>query len=74
MLSDIERRVERAIVEKVFPGCAVGVVRENGERTVLPFGRFTYEKGSLVVREDTTYDLASINKSIPTASLALAFI
>lgn len=66
----IRARVERAIREKVFPGCIVGIVRKDGERMLLPFGRFTYEDTSEEVSTDSVYDVASITKSIPTASLA----
>lgn len=72
--SVLEERARRAIEEKVFPGCVVGVVYADGGRTVLPFGNLTYEKDAYFVREDTIYDLASVTKSIPTASLALHFI
>jgi CubicO group peptidase (beta-lactamase class C family) len=57
----------------VFPGCVIGV-SQNGTRTVLPFGHFTYQPDSPVVGKDTVYDCASITKSIPTASLTLAFV
>jgi len=70
MHSEIEKRVERAIAEKVFPGCVIGTVRSDGTREVMPFGNRTYEPGSPKVAEDTVYDVASITKSIPTASLA----
>jgi len=74
MRKEIEARVEKAIAENVFPGCVIGVARANGEREVAPFGHLTYDSDSPVVREDTVYDLASITKSIPVASLALLFI
>lgn len=63
----IRARVERAIEEKVFPGCVIGVVH-NGERTILPCGTID---GHVKVAEKTIYDLASITKSIPVASLAI---
>lgn len=69
----IERAI-RATEERVFPGCVIGVVRKNGERIVLPFGRLSYDDISARVAEDTIYDVASITKSIPTSSLALALI
>lgn len=65
---------ERAIKEKVFPGCVIAWVRTNGERKILPFGRLTYESDSPEVREDTIYDLASVTKVFPTASLALMLL
>ena len=57
----------------MFPGCVVGIVRKGGERKIFPFGHFTYED-SQAVEADSIYDVASITKSIPTASLALMFI
>jgi CubicO group peptidase (beta-lactamase class C family) len=74
MRDEIGERVERAIAERVFPGCVIGTIRANGFREILPFGRFTYEPNSLTVREDSVFDLASVTKSIPVASLALLFI
>ena len=71
MHNEIEARAKQAIEERVFPGCVIGVVRSNGEREVFPFGNLTYERDSPAVRGDTVYDVASITKSIPTASLAL---
>jgi CubicO group peptidase (beta-lactamase class C family) len=71
---EISGAARRAIESKTFPGCVVGYVRKNGERAILPFGNFTYEPNSSLVKEDTIYDVASITKSIPTASLALMLI
>jgi CubicO group peptidase (beta-lactamase class C family) len=73
MPEKIHKRAERAISEKVFPGCEVGVSR-NGTREIFVFGGFTYDAHSPRVTETTAYDLASITKSIPTASLAAIFI
>ncbi len=74
MSSDIKVRVDRAIAGKVFPGCVIGTIRANGTREICPFGRFAYDTDAQAVREDTIYDLASVTKSIPTASLALLLI
>jgi CubicO group peptidase (beta-lactamase class C family) len=73
MLSIIEKRLIRAIQEKVFPGCVVGILAK-GKRTVLPFGRHTYDDASPKMRSDTIFDVASITKAIPTSSLALMLI
>lgn len=67
MPNEIELLAKKAIEEKVFPGCVVGIAR-IGERTILPFGTYAY--GGEEVREDSVYDLASVTKSIPVASLA----
>ncbi len=74
MREEIARRAQKAIVEKVFPGGVIGVVRKDGAREVLPFGNFTYEEDSPPVTEETVYDLASVTKSVPTASLVLRFV
>ena len=74
MRKEIEARVKTAIGAKVFPGCAIGIVRTSGERDIQPFGSSIYGTGGEEVKEDTVYDLASITKSIPTASLALLLI
>ena len=74
MEENIGNRILRAIEEKVFPGCVVGVVKRNGEKLVLPFGQFTCEADSPKIKEDTIFDVASITKSIPTACLALKLV
>jgi len=73
MLEQLSERVQKAINEEVFPGCVIGVVR-NGEREVFPFGALRYDEGIPNVRENTIYDLASVTKSIPVASLAAMFV
>lgn len=72
--NQITIETNKAIQGKVFPGCVIGIINKNGDRQILPFGKFTYDKSSQIVKEDTIYDLASITKSIPTGSLALKFI
>lgn len=74
MHKEIEAQVKQAIQKEVFPGCVIGLVNRAGERTILPFGRLTYEPDSPAVTEDTIYDLASVTKSVPTAPLAAMFI
>ena len=68
----IEVRVRRAIDERVFPGCVIGIIK-SGERLVAPFGKLRYDDAE-VATEETVYDVASVTKSIPTASLALSAI
>lgn len=74
MLQHIGNRINRAIQEKVFPGCVVGIIGRAGAGLVLPFGRQTYDPGSPEMRDETLFDVASITKSIPTSSLALMLI
>lgn len=69
----IKELTEKAIEDKVFPGCSIGVLK-NGERAYIPSGRFTYDDNSEVVKADTIYDVASLTKSLATASALLKLI
>jgi CubicO group peptidase (beta-lactamase class C family) len=69
----IIERAQKAVDERVFPGCVVGAVFADGKRMIVPIGSLAYESGAHEVRAATVYDLASVTKSIPVASLALAF-
>jgi CubicO group peptidase (beta-lactamase class C family) len=62
-----------AVKREIFPGAVVGYIKQ-GKKKILPIGRFTYDDKSMQVTEDTIYDVASISKSIPTASLILQLI
>ncbi len=70
----IRERATKAIADKVFPGCVVGITNKTGERNILPFGNFTYETDASPVLENTVYDTASITKTIPVALIALKFV
>lgn len=62
-----------AISNRTFPGAVVAYV-QGGKRAVLPFGRLTYEPDAPKVNEETVYDVASITKSVATASVILKLI
>jgi CubicO group peptidase (beta-lactamase class C family) len=70
----IRNRLQKAIHEKIFPGCIVGIVRRDGWRKILPSGSFTYEDIPKAIKENSIFDVASITKSIPTSCLALKLI
>ncbi len=70
----VVKRVQKAIAEKVFPGCAVGWVRKNGEQKIIAHGNFTYEAGSRAVKENSMFDIASITKTIPASFSLLSLI
>lgn len=70
----IENRIKQALENRVFPGCVVGIVDRQGKRFVWPFGQCTDEKNSKSILNDSIFDVASITKAIPTASLALKLI
>jgi len=67
-------QIDLRIKEHWFPGCVVGIVWANGERLVVPVGRFTYQPDSAPVTENSIYDVASVTKAIPTACLLLKLV
>lgn len=67
----IHELVLNAAMRRVCPGGVVGYIRDNTVQ-VLPFGHVTYRPDSPPVTKDTLYDLASVTKSIPTASIILS--
>ncbi len=74
MIDVVSERTEKAIEEHIFPGCIIGIVEKNGKRWMLPFGHYTYSRSSKPIIENSIFDVASITKSFPTASLALKLI
>jgi len=74
LAGSILNRLNRAIEQKVFPGCVAGLVARNGERMVLPAGRFIYDNDAPPVVENSIFDIASITKAIPVSCLALRMI
>lgn len=70
----LKNRCEKAIEDRVFPGCVIGVASRGREPQYLALGGYTYDTRSPRVQENTIYDLASITKSIPTASLVSIFV
>ncbi len=74
MKRKLEHIAKKAINEHTFPGCIIGVIKGNGKKTVQSFGTYTYNPNSPQIVEDSIFDVASITKAIPTASLALKAI
>ncbi len=71
MPNSIDTLAERAVTEGVFPGCVIGIVR-TGERVIRAYGTLALNEET--AREDTIYDLASVTKSVPVASLVLKLV
>jgi CubicO group peptidase (beta-lactamase class C family) len=75
--SDLEENLanicQKHIQMQTFPGCQIGYINK-GKTTLMEFGRLTYEHDSRHVSRSTMYDIASITKSIPTASVILKLI
>jgi len=68
MISEqVAELAQGAIGQRIFPGCVVGVI-DNGRREVRAFGAPTYESDARV-DERTIYDVASLTKTIVTATL-----
>ena len=59
--------VQEAIEARIFPGCVLGVSSE-GAHEVRAFGAPTYEGGARVDAH-SIYDVASLTKTIVTATL-----
>jgi CubicO group peptidase (beta-lactamase class C family) len=60
--------LDRAIADHAFPG-GVLAVGYQGELSVHPFGRQTYDAASPAVTPNTIYDAASLTKPVVTATL-----
>lgn len=74
MQKQLSRFLAEAVAARLFPGAVVGWTDQGGQSWVETVGRLTYEADAPEVKVDTIYDLASITKSIPTASLLLRLI
>lgn len=68
MINDhVVQLTRRAIEARIFPGCVMGVMSASGQ-DVRAFGTQTYESSSLIC-ERSIYDVASLTKTIVTATL-----
>ncbi|TSC61575.1 MAG: beta-lactamase [Parcubacteria group bacterium Gr01-1014_48] len=74
MEEQIRRRIKKAIQEKLFPGCVVGIINRNGSRLIIPIGTHTYEPQSRPMKTDSIFDIASITKVIPLAMVTLGLV
>lgn len=74
MEAKIKDKIAQALSNGVFSAAVVGVVRADGSRAVIPGGSFETDGRLAAVHKDSIFDVASVTKSIPTASLALKLI
>ena len=65
--------IQENISKKITPGVVVGII-DGTHRTMLAAGNFTYDTSSPRVTTDTTYDAASLTKSVACGLLALKAI
>ncbi len=70
-LAPLEQRLYRAIEERVFPGCVVGAIAVDGSEAIVCAGAHTYAPDSPRMGPGSIFDVASVTKVVPTATLAL---
>ena len=70
----IALRVKQALDEMIFPGCVVGVVTRQGARFVRAFGKQSYSTDGRSMQSDAVFDVASVTKAIPLATVTLALV
>lgn len=70
----IDRAVLAAVELRLTPGAVVVAGRSDGILYQKAFGRFTYDPTSAPVTPDTVYDMASLTKTIATATSAMVLV
>jgi CubicO group peptidase (beta-lactamase class C family) len=72
-LADVDSVLQRAILDRAFPGAAVAVGRGGVLPVLDGHGYYTYEKTTLV-QTDSQYDLASLTKVVATTTAAMLLV
>ena len=70
-LDDARALLRQAIAERVFPGCAYGVMSNGAIVACEGMGRFTYEADAPTVTAGTVFDVASLTKVVATTAMAM---
>jgi len=60
-----------AISERAFPGCSVAITHGGKLVASKAVGQFTYDAGTLAVRPETIFDIASLSKVVATSAMAM---
>ncbi len=63
--------LDQAIAERVFPGCAYGVIAQGAVVACEGLGQFTHESDAPRVEADTVFDVASLTKVVATTTMAM---
>jgi CubicO group peptidase (beta-lactamase class C family) len=63
--------LEQAVVNRVFPAAAYGVLYQGKVIALDSVGHFTYDNGAPAVLPETIFDLASVTKVFATTSMAM---
>uniref|UniRef100_E6QIH5 Beta-lactamase n=1 Tax=mine drainage metagenome TaxID=410659 RepID=E6QIH5_9ZZZZ len=69
--SDAYRVLDQAIANRAFPGCAFGILAQDGISFSDALGRFTYDDNAPAVHANTIYDVASLTKVVSTTATAM---
>jgi len=69
--TNIDKVIQSAITDRVFPGAVVLVSKEGKIIYEKAFGHLTYDDTSAVVTTNTIYDIASLTKVIATTTAAM---
>ncbi len=73
-LPELDHFLNKAVEERVFPGCVVGIVSPEGMIYQGAYGFQSYEEKSLAMTEETIFDLASLTKVTATTTSILHLI
>jgi CubicO group peptidase (beta-lactamase class C family) len=74
MMNELSTLVAAARADRLFPGCAWAVVTADQPPQFGAGGRWRYDETAPLITPDSIWDIASLTKSIPTASLALRLV
>ncbi len=74
MPPSLEKIINKAIKEKIFPGVVVGVKRRNDSPQFLSFGNYFYPEDPLFdkkfkVGKETIFDIASLTKIVTVSAI-----
>ncbi|MEI8186494.1 MAG: serine hydrolase domain-containing protein [Chlorobiaceae bacterium] len=70
----LERVVNNAVKEGVFPGASLAVIYKNKVVFHKAFGKLTYDQHSTPADTTTMYDLASLTKAVVTTCIAMQLV
>jgi CubicO group peptidase (beta-lactamase class C family) len=70
-LDSLKTSLNQAIVDSVFPGCAISVGFRGNLIFEQSFGHYTYDSNSAKVEVNSIFDLASITKVVATTTVSM---
>lgn len=70
----VDDLINRAIEERIFPGCVALAVQRGQILLHRAYGRFDYPENAPAVKPDTLYDLASLTKVLATTPAVMLLV